>query len=223
MLPSYNQPSGGITEEDSKRSALRGPLLNVKKQIGRSAPQPAGLIILTVACSLLLLVQVCPCMVHVCECSGMRERGQPPAGTASAASRRLPPPTRSLARATRLSKQHCLQCHPAPVDLSPQLWYSTGIGSRRASSSDGITPSQRRALASARRATAAAAASAGRRFFPAPQLRNLVLVACHSVYTGLDFHDSEQRSSWFLLDYQKARRRVEEGPWDCCWGAPGLR
>jgi hypothetical protein len=134
----------------------------------------------------------------------MRERWQP-AGTA------LPPPA---AAANPLACLH----HPpdqntasnftlAPVDPAPQLWYSTDLGGRRASSSDGITPSQRRALASARRATATAAASAGRRFFPAPQLRNLVLVACHSVYTGLDFHDSEQRSSWFLLEYQKASHR----------------
>ena len=46
---------------------------------------------------------------------------------------------------------------------------------------------------------------AGRgRAFPAPHLRNLVLVACHSVYTGLDFRNSEEQSSWFLLEYQKA-------------------
>jgi hypothetical protein len=42
--------------------------------------------------------------------------------------------------------------------------------------------------------------------FPAPHLRNLVLVACHSVYTGLDFRNSEEESSWFLLSYQKVHR-----------------
>ncbi|GAB4816506.1 hypothetical protein N2152v2_003552 [Parachlorella kessleri] len=39
--------------------------------------------------------------------------------------------------------------------------------------------------------------------FPAPHLRNLILVACHSVYTGLDFRHMEEDSSWFLLEYQK--------------------
>jgi hypothetical protein len=41
------------------------------------------------------------------------------------------------------------------------------------------------------------------RRFPAPHLRSLVLVACHSVYTGLDFKHPEDASSWLLLDYQK--------------------
>jgi len=41
------------------------------------------------------------------------------------------------------------------------------------------------------------------RTFPAPQLTSLVLVACHSVYTGLDFTHPEDASSWLLLDYQK--------------------
>lgn len=39
--------------------------------------------------------------------------------------------------------------------------------------------------------------------FPAPHLRTLVLVACHSVYTGLDYAHPDAGSSWFLLDYQK--------------------
>lgn len=41
------------------------------------------------------------------------------------------------------------------------------------------------------------------RHFPASHLRSLVLVACHSVYTGLDFSHPEDQSSWLLLDYQK--------------------
>ena len=41
------------------------------------------------------------------------------------------------------------------------------------------------------------------RKFPAPHLKSLVLVACHSVYTGLDFSHPEDSSSWYLLDYQK--------------------
>ena len=42
-----------------------------------------------------------------------------------------------------------------------------------------------------------------RRRFPAAHLHTLVLVACHSVYTGLDFTHPEDQSSWYLLDYQK--------------------
>lgn len=41
------------------------------------------------------------------------------------------------------------------------------------------------------------------RKFPAPHLTSLILVACHSVYTGLDFNHPEDSSSWYLLDYQK--------------------
>ena len=41
------------------------------------------------------------------------------------------------------------------------------------------------------------------RKFPAQHLTKLVLVACHSVYTGLDFAHPEDKSSWLLLDYQK--------------------
>lgn len=55
------------------------------------------------------------------------------------------------------------------------------------------------------------AGRARRRTFPAPHLRNLVLVACHSVYTGLDFRNSEEQSSWFLLDYQKVGLHREWG------------
>jgi len=44
---------------------------------------------------------------------------------------------------------------------------------------------------------------AGPRHFPARKLKTLVLVACHSVYTGLDFSHPEDQSSWLLLDYQK--------------------
>jgi hypothetical protein len=38
---------------------------------------------------------------------------------------------------------------------------------------------------------------------PAPHLHNLVLVAGHSVFVGLNFQQSENLSSWYLLDYQK--------------------
>lgn len=39
--------------------------------------------------------------------------------------------------------------------------------------------------------------------FPAPHLRNLVLVAGHAVYTGVDFHLAQRESSWFLEPYQQ--------------------
>jgi hypothetical protein len=41
------------------------------------------------------------------------------------------------------------------------------------------------------------------RYFPAKRLQNLIIVACHSVYRGLDFKHPEEQSSWLLLDYQK--------------------
>lgn len=95
------------------------------------------------------------------------------------------------------------------VRLCAQLWLSGSSSGGRASGAllDGVTPSQRRVLAAARRGAGVphlgAASRSEARQFPAPHLRNLVLVACHSVYTGLDFTNSEERSSWFLLDYQK--------------------
>ena len=39
--------------------------------------------------------------------------------------------------------------------------------------------------------------------YPAAHLRNLVLVAGHAVYTGLDFSLATKESSWFLEEYQK--------------------
>ena len=39
---------------------------------------------------------------------------------------------------------------------------------------------------------------------PLAHLTSLVLVACHSVYTGLDFQNPEDASAWALLDYQKS-------------------
>ncbi|KAL6768781.1 hypothetical protein ACKKBF_B16175 [Auxenochlorella protothecoides x Auxenochlorella symbiontica] len=41
------------------------------------------------------------------------------------------------------------------------------------------------------------------RKFPVSNLSTLILVAGHSVYTGLDYHDAQGSSSWYLLDYQK--------------------
>eukprot|EP00890_Picochlorum_soloecismus_P006828 jgi/Picsp_1/970/NSC_04454-R1_hypothetical protein CHLNCDRAFT_28621 [Chlorella variabilis] len=45
--------------------------------------------------------------------------------------------------------------------------------------------------------------------FPASGLRNLIIVACHSVYTGVDFRHPEDQSSWFLLDYQRIPGQTE--------------
>ena len=78
---------------------------------------------------------------------------------------------------------------------------------------DGMTATQRRALAAARaagrRGSGSRDAALAPREFPAPHLRNLVLVACHSVYTGLDFRSAEEKSSWYLLDYQKVGTACE--------------
>lgn len=49
----------------------------------------------------------------------------------------------------------------------------------------------------------------GDRVFPAKELKNLILVACHSVYTGVDFSHPEDQSSWLLLDYQKIPGQTE--------------
>lgn len=87
-----------------------------------------------------------------------------------------------------------------------QLWFSnTGARQGGQYDADGMSSGQRRALAAARRAGSGTALhrKGQERSFPVSHLRNLVLVACHSVYTGLDFHESEEKSSWFLLDYQK--------------------
>ncbi|KAL4857565.1 U2 small nuclear ribonucleoprotein B'' [Chlorella vulgaris] len=84
-----------------------------------------------------------------------------------------------------------------------QLWYSsTGSQQDSGYAAGSGTSSQRRALAVTRRGGAGFRAG---RNFPAPQLKNLVLVACHSVYTGLGLQEgaAEEKSSWFLLDYQK--------------------
>jgi len=60
------------------------------------------------------------------------------------------------------------------------------------------------AAAAAADAAAADEQAAGPRTFPAPHLRNLVLVACHAVYTGVDFHLADRESSWFLEPYQRS-------------------
>lgn len=85
------------------------------------------------------------------------------------------------------------------LSLGYQVWYSLTRLSDVAPAR-GQPPSRRGATS--RRALAQPGA-ASRGAFPAPHLRRLVLVACHSVYTGLDYTHSDDESSWFLLDYQK--------------------
>lgn len=41
--------------------------------------------------------------------------------------------------------------------------------------------------------------------FPAPTLKNLILVAGHSVFTGTDFTKVSLESSWYLESYQKVK------------------
>lgn len=40
---------------------------------------------------------------------------------------------------------------------------------------------------------------------PAAALKNLVLVAGHAVYTGIDFSEAGKESSWFLEPYQQVK------------------
>ncbi|KAG2489727.1 hypothetical protein HYH03_011834 [Edaphochlamys debaryana] len=40
-------------------------------------------------------------------------------------------------------------------------------------------------------------------FIPAASLKNLVLVAGHAVYTGVDYAEANKESSWFLEEYQR--------------------
>lgn len=42
-----------------------------------------------------------------------------------------------------------------------------------------------------------------KKLIPATGLKNLVLVAGHAVYTGVDYAEAGKESSWFLEDYQK--------------------
>ena len=100
-----------------------------------------------------------------------------------------------------------------------------GSSAAAGGSLDAMTATQRRALAVAR--AAGRRGSGGRdgtlatREFPAPHLRNLVLVACHSVYTGLDFTTSDDKSSWYLLDYQKVGAAWHVWLVACSWPAVG--
>lgn len=120
-----------------------------------------------------------------------------------------------------------------PTALPPvvlQVWVGVvrqGSSAAAGGSLDAMTATQRRALAVAR--AAGRRGSGGRdgtlaaREFPAPHLRNLVLVACHSVYTGLDFTTSDDKSSWYLLDYQKVGAAYGRFIWlaACSWLAAG--
>lgn len=48
---------------------------------------------------------------------------------------------------------------------------------------------------------------------PRPELRNLILVACHAVFTGSDYTKAEDQGSWLLLDYQKVSTDSPELKW----------
>jgi hypothetical protein len=63
--------------------------------------------------------------------------------------------------------------------------------------------------AAAANAAPALAALVDPNSFPAPHLRNLVLVAGHAVYTGVDFHLAAREPSWFLEPYQKVEGEAQ--------------
>ncbi|GLI62625.1 hypothetical protein VaNZ11_005289 [Volvox africanus] len=44
---------------------------------------------------------------------------------------------------------------------------------------------------------------------PAAALKNLVLVAGHAVYTGVDYSEANKESSWFLEEYQKVKGEAQ--------------
>ena len=45
-------------------------------------------------------------------------------------------------------------------------------------------------------------------------LQNLVLVACHAVFTGHDYTQHQDFGSWFLLDYQKVILPIKLRCWE---------
>ena len=47
---------------------------------------------------------------------------------------------------------------------------------------------------------------------PFAQMRNLVKVACHAVFTGVDYTKPLDFDSWFLLDYQKVHAVTDPKP-----------
>ena len=51
---------------------------------------------------------------------------------------------------------------------------------------------------------------------PFADMRNLVMVACHAVYTGSDYSKSLDFDSWFLLEYQKVSPAIIAWP-HCVW------
>lgn len=63
--------------------------------------------------------------------------------------------------------------------------------------------------ATAGAASASSAASDPTTSFPAPSLQNLVLVAGHAVYTGVDFHLAAREDSWFLEPYQRVEGEAQ--------------
>lgn len=71
MLPSYQRGAGLRTDADDINTRLAAPLMQIRKK-NEGSSQPVGLVVLTVACCTLLLVQVhisclidCECMVAI--------------------------------------------------------------------------------------------------------------------------------------------------------------
>lgn len=188
MLPTYGLTSGA-TDADNAR---HGPLMTVRKAQAGSGPPATGLIFLTAACCVMLVFQA--------RCSAIGRR------VPSCTGRLLPRGGRCVPPPLPPTRRPAAPTNTLATSLALQLWFSnTGARQGGQYDADGMSSGQRRALAAARRAGSGTALhrKGQERSFPVSHLRNLVLVACHSVYTGLDFHESEEKSSWFLLDYQK--------------------
>ena len=92
MLPSYLSPNGA-TDVDSSSKRLQGPLLASRKARSGGSDNPVGLIVLTAACSLLLLIQVRDAdpQGYGGRCSGalLGAAAAPPPGAASCRQPRL--------------------------------------------------------------------------------------------------------------------------------------
>jgi len=75
------------------------------------------------------------------------------------------------------------------------------IQGRRLPSVDG--PPSNRSISSVASSAAGSSSHLPAPDFPAAHLKNLVLVAGHAVYTGVDYHLANKESSWFLEEYQQ--------------------
>ncbi|PNW87273.1 hypothetical protein CHLRE_02g116000v5 [Chlamydomonas reinhardtii] len=78
--------------------------------------------------------------------------------------------------------------------LLPALYYLSGRGN-----------SENSALQRNRKLLESEAKS----LIPAASLKNLVLVAGHAVYTGVDYSEANKEASWFLKEYQKVNGEAQ--------------